>query len=93
MAIAPARAKRPGAGRPPLEEPSPEELASCPFEAGHENMTPPQTLVLPEEGEWRVRVVPNLYPALDGPMIAIFSPSSMATLTPSRATTEPPPRA
>jgi UDPglucose--hexose-1-phosphate uridylyltransferase len=28
-------------------------------------MTPPQTLVLPEDGGWRVRVVPNLYPALD----------------------------
>jgi UDPglucose--hexose-1-phosphate uridylyltransferase len=28
-------------------------------------MTPPQTLVLPEQGEWRVRVVPNLYPALE----------------------------
>jgi UDPglucose--hexose-1-phosphate uridylyltransferase len=28
-------------------------------------MTPPQTLVLPEEGDWRVRVVPNLYPALE----------------------------
>jgi UDPglucose--hexose-1-phosphate uridylyltransferase len=28
-------------------------------------MTPPQTLVLPETGDWRVRVVPNLYPALE----------------------------
>jgi UDPglucose--hexose-1-phosphate uridylyltransferase len=28
-------------------------------------MTPPQTLVLPVEGDWQVRVVPNLYPALE----------------------------
>jgi UDPglucose--hexose-1-phosphate uridylyltransferase len=47
-----------------MDPPSPEELASCPFCAGHEHMTPPQTLVLPEQGDWRVRVVPNLYPAL-----------------------------
>ena len=33
-----------------------EELGSCPFCAGHEQMTPPETLVLPEGGDWRVRV-------------------------------------
>ena len=36
-------------------------------------MTPPQTLVLPEEGEWRVRVVPNLYPALDRQEVVVHS--------------------
>src|SRR5262249_15065362 len=41
------------------------ELETCPFCAGHEDMTPPRTLVLPEHGDWRVRVVPNLYPALE----------------------------
>jgi len=63
--VAPGRAKRPGASRPALEPPAAEELESCPFCAGHEHMTPPQTLVLPEQGDWRVRVVPNLYPALE----------------------------
>ena len=63
--IAPGRAKRPGAGRPELDPPTAEELDTCPFCAGHEEMTPPQTLVLPEHGAWRVRVVPNLYPALE----------------------------
>lgn len=63
--IAPGRAKRPGVARPALEAPSPDELESCPFCAGHEEMTPPQTLVLPEQGDWKVRVVPNLYPALE----------------------------
>jgi UDPglucose--hexose-1-phosphate uridylyltransferase len=36
-------------------------------------MTPPQTLVLPEAGEWRVRVVPNLYPALDRQEVVVHS--------------------
>jgi UDPglucose--hexose-1-phosphate uridylyltransferase len=71
--IAPGRAKRPGAGRPQLDPPSADELASCPFCAGHEDMTPPQTLVLPEEGDWKVRVVPNLYPALDRQEVVVQS--------------------
>lgn len=71
--IAPGRAKRPGAARPLLEPPSLDELASCPFCAGHEEMTPPQTLVLPETGEWRVRAVPNLYPALDRQEVVVHS--------------------
>ena len=71
--IAPGRAKRPGAVRPLLDPPSLDELASCPFCAGHEHMTPPQTLVLPEEGDWKVRVVPNLYPALDRQEVVVHS--------------------
>lgn len=71
--IAPDRAKRPGASRPALDPPSLDELATCPFCAGHEEMTPPQTLVLPEQSEWRVRVVPNLYPALDRQEVVVHS--------------------
>jgi UDPglucose--hexose-1-phosphate uridylyltransferase len=71
--IAPGRAKRPGASRPLLDPPSPEELASCPFCAGHEDMTPPQTLALPEHGDWKVRVVPNLYPALERQEVVVHS--------------------
>jgi UDPglucose--hexose-1-phosphate uridylyltransferase len=71
--IAPGRAKRPGAGRPLLDPPSADELASCPFCAGHEDMTPPQTLVLPEQGDWKVRVVPNLYPALERQEVVVHS--------------------
>ena len=71
--IAPGRAKRPGAARAALEPPSPDELATCPFCAGHEDMTPPQTLVLPEDGDWRVRVVPNLYPALERQEVVVHS--------------------
>jgi UDPglucose--hexose-1-phosphate uridylyltransferase len=71
--IAPGRAKRPGATRPALDLPGLEELASCPFCVGHEAMTPPQTLVLPEEGPWRVRVVPNLYPAFERQEVVVHS--------------------
>ena len=78
MAIAPTRARRPGASPPPLPEPSDAELASCPFCAGHEHMTPPQTLVLPGDGgdgSWRVRVVPNLYPALERQEVVVQVPT------------------
>jgi UDPglucose--hexose-1-phosphate uridylyltransferase len=43
-------------------------------------MTPPQTLVLPGEGAWRVRVVPNLYPALDRQEVVIHSPEHLRSL-------------
>ncbi|MDX6566897.1 MAG: UDPglucose--hexose-phosphate uridylyltransferase, partial [Gaiellales bacterium] len=65
--VAPGRAHRPGAfttvGPRPVRQ-TPEE---CPFCAGHEDRTPPETLVLPSSGRWDVRVVPNLYPALVPP--------------------------
>jgi UDPglucose--hexose-1-phosphate uridylyltransferase len=71
--IAPGRAKRPGAARAALDPPTAEELERWPVCAGHEEMTPPQTLVLPEEGDWRVRVVPNLYPALERQEVVVHS--------------------
>jgi UDPglucose--hexose-1-phosphate uridylyltransferase len=36
-------------------------------------MTPPQTLVLPAHGDWKVRVVPNLYPALERQEVVVHS--------------------
>jgi UDPglucose--hexose-1-phosphate uridylyltransferase len=67
--VAAARATRPGGGfhadpAPPLD---PE---TDPFAEGHEDRTPPEVYALrpgggPENSPgWRVRVVPNLYPAL-----------------------------
>jgi UDPglucose--hexose-1-phosphate uridylyltransferase len=43
-------------------------------------MTPPQTLVLPETGPWRVRIVPNLYPALDRQEVVVHSPEHVRSL-------------
>jgi UDPglucose--hexose-1-phosphate uridylyltransferase len=59
--VAPERAGRPsdiaGGGE-----------AQCPFDPGHEHMTMPEVLRVPagRSEPWRVRVVPNRYPILDG---------------------------
>jgi UDPglucose--hexose-1-phosphate uridylyltransferase len=68
--------------RPELDNPTPEELEACPFCAGHEHMTPPQTLVLPNDaGDWRVRVVPNLYPALDRQEVVVHGGRHVRSLS------------
>jgi UDPglucose--hexose-1-phosphate uridylyltransferase len=61
--VAGERGSRPGAfldvaPRPPIDR------ETDPFAAGHEEETPPELYALRENGAWRVRVVPNLYPAL-----------------------------
>ena len=62
VAIAPERVKRPGGA----ETPAADEAGACPFCAGHEDQTPPETLRLGDGPTgWHVRVVPNLYPALE----------------------------
>ncbi len=71
MAIAPERAERPGAARLASDE-----AASCPFCAGNEDQTPPETLRLGDGPTgWRVRVVPNLYPALERQEVVIHGPA------------------
>src|SRR6266700_382925 len=70
VAIAPGRAMRPGAAAPASDE-----LGDCPFCAGHEDRTPPETLRLGDgPTEWGVRVVPNLYPALERQEVVIHGP-------------------
>jgi UDPglucose--hexose-1-phosphate uridylyltransferase len=67
VAVAPARAARPGASAEVADE-----LESCPFCAGHEDRTPPETLRLGDgRTGWDVRVVPNLYPALERQEVVI----------------------
>jgi UDPglucose--hexose-1-phosphate uridylyltransferase len=69
-AIAPARARRPGAAAL-----APDEPEACPFCAGHEDRTPPETLRLGDGPTgWAVRVVPNLYPALERQEVVIHGP-------------------
>jgi UDPglucose--hexose-1-phosphate uridylyltransferase len=66
--IAPARARRPGAERR-SSEPESDDIAGCPFCEGRESATPPETFALGPPGRpadapgWRVRVVPNKFPA------------------------------
>ncbi len=67
VAYAPARATRPGATAEVADE-----LASCPFCAGREERTPPEVLRLGDGPTgWDVRVVPNLYPALERQEVVI----------------------
>jgi UDPglucose--hexose-1-phosphate uridylyltransferase len=54
---------------PPPDE---AELASCPFCASREDRTPPEVLRLGEP--WQVRVVPNLYPAVDRQEVVVHVP-------------------
>lgn len=80
--LAPARAGRPAdavgreAGAPP-----------CPFCPGNEALTPPEVDALRLDGSepdgpgWRVRVVPNRYPALEGKHeVIIHAPAHSAEL-------------
>jgi UDPglucose--hexose-1-phosphate uridylyltransferase len=76
--IAPGRSRRPGGGRAALDPPTEQELADCPFCAGHEDRTPPETLRLGDP--WQVRVVPNLYPALDRHEVVIHAPRHVRSL-------------
>ena len=81
VVIAPVRASRPGAFRRRELLADPTEAESCPFCAGHEDRTPPETLRLPATGEWRVRVIPNLYPAFAGQEVVVHSPQHVHFLT------------
>ena len=78
VVVAPGRARRPGVGVPVIEDATPAELESCPFCEGREDRTPPETLSLPprepaDSPGWRVRVVPNLYPAFERQEVVIHS--------------------
>jgi UDPglucose--hexose-1-phosphate uridylyltransferase len=70
--VAGERSRRPG-GEPGCAPAEPIDTEKDPFAAGHEDRTPPELqAVRPGGGEanspgWTVRVVPNLYPALDPP--------------------------
>jgi UDPglucose--hexose-1-phosphate uridylyltransferase len=61
--VAGDRGSRPGAFLDVTPR-APIDPESDPFAAGHEDRTPPEVYALRDNGSWRVRVVPNLYPAL-----------------------------
>ena len=62
VVVAPDRARRPGAFPQTRAAADPDELDVCPFCAGPGDRTPPETLRLPAEGDWQVRVVPEPLP-------------------------------
>ena len=69
--VAAERSERPGA-RSPIADREPIDPEGDPFREGNEDRTPPEVWALrPKGGEpnspgWKVRAVPNLYPALEG---------------------------
>ncbi len=83
--VAPTRASRPGAFSAQGPRPVRQTPEQCPFCAGHEDRTPPESLRLPPRGaSWSVRVVPNLYPALEPPdgaqEVVIHAPTHVTAL-------------
>jgi UDPglucose--hexose-1-phosphate uridylyltransferase len=68
--VAGERSSRPG-GEPRCSAPTPIDARRDPFAEGHEDRTPPELYAVRTDGGeangpgWSVRVVPNLYPALD----------------------------
>ena len=53
----------------------------CPFCAGNEHLTPPETLRLGDGPTgWDVRVVPNLYPALERQEVVMHGPADVESL-------------
>jgi UDPglucose--hexose-1-phosphate uridylyltransferase len=68
VVVAPSRAHRPGAPRPAAAEER-DDVVGCPFCEGRERATPPESFALgppgraPDTPGWRVRVVPNKFPA------------------------------
>jgi len=84
--FAPARARRPGSHEARIEPETAAEAAACPFCEGHEQETPPELLVLgakkdrlPDSLGWRVRVVPNLFPAFERQQVVVHAPTHLCS--------------
>ena len=66
VTIVAERAQRPTDFAPRVRLDDVESGRPCPFCPGNEESTPPALETIGEGGKWRVRVVPNLYPAFHG---------------------------
>jgi UDPglucose--hexose-1-phosphate uridylyltransferase len=81
--VAGERSRRPG-GEPRCTPAEPIDPEQDPFAEGHEDRTPPELYAVrpgggpPDSPGWTVRVVPNLYPALE-PRPAGAAPSAAAS--------------
>lgn len=62
--VATARGSRPRKEEAPAPRDTRPHVETCPFCQGNEHLTPPTIAAFPEQGEWRVRIVENLYPVL-----------------------------
>jgi UDPglucose--hexose-1-phosphate uridylyltransferase len=62
--VATARGMRPKKAEEKIERDQRAHVETCPFCRGNEDKTPPPILEYPDSRDWKVRVVPNLYPVL-----------------------------
>ena len=66
VTIVSERAERPTDFAPRMESVEADPSRPCPFCPGNEEATLPALESVDENGAWRMRVIPNLYPAFDG---------------------------
>ena len=62
--VATARGMRPKTAEKPAERDTRKVVERCPFCRGNEDRTPPEIKRYPDDGDWQIRIVPNLYPVL-----------------------------
>jgi len=62
--VATARSMRPRKEEEAAPRDTRKHVETCPFCRGNEQMTPPQIRRFPEQGDWELRIVENLYPVL-----------------------------
>ena len=62
--VATARGMRPKKAEEKAERDTRAVVETCPFCRGNEDRTPPSIKSYPDDGEWDIRIVPNLYPVL-----------------------------
>src|SRR5574340_460461 len=62
--VATARSMRPKKAEELAPRDTRKHVETCPFCRGNEHKTPPAILTWPENGDWQIRMVENLYPVL-----------------------------
>jgi len=62
--VATARGLRPKKAEAPAARDIRLHVETCPFCRGNEHMTPPQIACYPQQTDWAIRIVENLYPVL-----------------------------
>ncbi|MGD8783002.1 MAG: DUF4931 domain-containing protein [Thioalkalispiraceae bacterium] len=62
--VATARSMRPRKAEEPAPRDTREHVETCPFCRSNEDKTPPQIARYPQDEEWQIRIVENLYPVL-----------------------------
>jgi UDPglucose--hexose-1-phosphate uridylyltransferase len=62
--VATARGMRPKKAEEPAPRDTRKRVDTCPFCPGNEDKTPPVIAAYPAAGDWRIRIVENLYPVL-----------------------------